>query len=212
MNLNNFFKDNFNYNINDLDLDLNSDKKYIFFNELNEQNGNRFDYIIKNKLDLNNYDTHSPSCINLYNFLNKLNINSDDAFMDIGCGKGFALILSSLFPFKKICGIEISKRDYDICKDNLKKLKINKNISLINDDILNFEYFKDYNYFYFYCPFGSTLFETIIIKIISTNKNFYVLYKNIHQEEIDILLKYNLFLLDKYTGDERDYYLYKYNI
>lgn len=211
MTLNIFFKEKFNYDINNLDLDLNSDKKYIFYNELNEQYGYRYDYIIKNNLDLNNYDTHSPSCINLYEIFNTLNITSNDSFMDIGCGKGFTLIISSLFNFNKICGIEISKKDYQICKDNLEKLNINKNINLINDDVLNFEYFSNYNYFYFYSPFGSIIFEKIIIKIICTNKHFYILYKNIHQEEIDILLKYHLCLVEKYNGKDRDYYLYKYD-
>ena len=64
----------------------------------------------------------------------------------------------NLFPFKKILGLEISKKDYEICKNNFNLLNIN-NIELQNIDINDFTNYSNYNYFYFYNPFNSKLFE-----------------------------------------------------
>jgi len=81
---------------------FNDNKKYIFLNELENKNGNRYNEIINNNYNLNNYSTHSPSCTGLYNVLEYLKITDNDSIIDIGSGKGWALTLFNLFPFKKI--------------------------------------------------------------------------------------------------------------
>ena len=56
----------------------------------------------------------------LLNVLNKLEINESDSIMDIGCGKGSVLKILINYPFKNICGIEISDSLSNICKKYAK--------------------------------------------------------------------------------------------
>lgn len=199
-------KYNINNNISNK-LIFNDNKKYIFYNELENKNGNRYENIIKNNYDLNNYSTHSPSCIGLIDVLEYLEITDNDSIIDIGSGKGWALTLFNLFPFKKITGIELSKIDNNICINNLNLLNI-KNIEIINHDALLFNDYDDYNYLYFYNPFGADIFENIIKKI--KNINTKVIYNNIHDEEKNILNKYNFILIKEIKGVLRNYFIYKY--
>lgn len=169
-------------------LDFFSNKKYIFYNELENKIGNRYNEA-KNNITI--YDTYSCSPDTIENILNSLNINNTDSILDIGSGRGFFMILCYMFPFKKIGGIEISKRDSDISLNNFNLLNINMDrINIINDDVLNFNNYDEYNYFYFYNPFGAEIFEKILLKI-SKIKNANILYLNIHNEEKNIIEKYN---------------------
>jgi hypothetical protein len=45
----------------------------------------------------------------------------DHVFVDVGSGKGIALLSASLFPFKRILGIEWSKIVADIAHENIRK-------------------------------------------------------------------------------------------
>lgn len=197
--------------INDIRLDFGFDEKnYIFYNELITKKGKRYDYINKNNIDITLYSSHSPSCETLFEVLNQMNISETDSILDIGSGKGFALVIFSLFNFKNITGVEINKKDYDICLNNLNILKLEKKINLINDDIFKFDEINQYNYFYFYNPFDCQVFDKIISKIISFCKdNIKIIYKNIHSEEEVILKKYNFVIIKKISGKDRDYYVYE---
>lgn len=44
----------------------------------------------------------------------------DYVFVDIGCGKGRALLLASRFPFKRIIGVEISAALTEIARNNIR--------------------------------------------------------------------------------------------
>lgn len=45
----------------------------------------------------------------------------DYVFVDVGSGKGVGLLSASLFPFKRIVGIEWSKRVAEIARENVRK-------------------------------------------------------------------------------------------
>lgn len=197
------------YNINYLvsnNLNYEDNKKYIFLEEVINKNGNRYNDIIDNNKDINNYSTHSPSCIDLYNVLLSLKINKDDSILDIGSGKGLALTIMNLIPFNKIKGIELSKNDYNISKYNCKYLNI-KNIEIENINALDFQDYYRFNYLYFYNPFNEVIFEEIIKKIYN-NINTKIIYNNIHEKEINILENYNFKLLKKIEGLNRDYFIF----
>lgn len=66
---------------------------------------------------------------NLYNYLpttyafleelfTKYPLNLNDYFVDIGCGKGRALIMAALFGCKHLCGIEINEKVYEELMNN----------------------------------------------------------------------------------------------
>jgi 16S rRNA G527 N7-methylase RsmG len=199
-----FLRKHYTVKENTLNFD-DTNKKYIFYNEILEKNGKKYNSIIEKKEDLNNYSTHSPSCSKLYNVLDKLNIDNSDSIIDIGSGRGFALSIMNLFPFKKIAGVEISKKDFDICMDNLKALDIN-NVKVKNININDFNDYNSFNYFYFFQPFKGEFFEGVIKNI--TKKGSIVIYKNLHDFEKSILKKYKFEFVLEEKGNERNYYVF----
>jgi predicted rRNA methylase YqxC with S4 and FtsJ domains len=60
---------------------------------------------------LNRQPHHYSSSGNKYleNVLQNLNIQPTDNIIDLGCGKGGALITMAKFPFKEIYGVEYSE-------------------------------------------------------------------------------------------------------
>lgn len=182
-----------------------TNKSYIFYNEILEKNGKKYNSIIEKNEDFNDYSTHSPSCYKLYNVLNKLKITNSDSIIDIGSGRGFALSIMNLFPFKKVAGVEISKKDYDICMDNFKALDIN-NVNVKNININDFNDYDNFNYFYFFQPFNGEFFEGVIKNI--TKKGSIVIYKNLHDFEKSILDKYKFTFVLEEEGNERNYFVF----
>ena len=59
-----------------------------------------------------------------YASMKYLNIRHEEyVFIDVGAGKGRALLLASNFPFKEFIGIEFSEEIYNIAKTNINKFK-----------------------------------------------------------------------------------------
>ena len=129
-----FIKEKYNIDNNISNkLFFDENKKYIFYNELEEKNGKKYNEIIKNNIDINEYSTHAASFTDLYTVLNRLNINSNDTILDIGSGLGFALVIFNLFPFLKIDGLEISVKYREISQNNLNLLNINNIKKLLKE-------------------------------------------------------------------------------
>lgn len=91
-------------------------------------------------------------------------------FYDLGSGKGKVLILAHKIGFKKIFGVEISKELHDLCKINLKKLKIN-DIILINKNALDLNTLKDNSVFYFYNSFEKKILDIVLDNIYNSLRN-----------------------------------------
>ena len=91
-------------------------------------------------------------------------------FYDLGSGKGKVLILAYRIGFKKIFGVEISKELHELCKLNLKKLKIN-DIVLINKNALDLNILKDNSVFYFYNSFEKKILDIVLNNIYNTLRN-----------------------------------------
>lgn len=91
--------------------------------------------------------------------------NSDDAIFDYGCGKGSALISFLDYGFKKVGGVEYEPKIYEVLADNMQKLGIgtDEDVELICDDAGNLDVeLERYNWFYFFQPFDSYIFEKCI--------------------------------------------------
>lgn len=108
---------------------------------------------------------YQPSTDSLKKVLKKLKITNNDSIIDIGCGKGKALYIMSKFPFKKICGYDLSKELIDLAKNNMKRLNLN-NIELFIADANNFKNYDDFNYFYIY----NSVPEKVFIKMMKNIK------------------------------------------
>src|SRR5436305_2669291 len=60
----------------------------------------------------------------LEELLHMLPISRADAVLDIGCGKGGAMITLAQFPFERVDGLEISPKLAHIARLNIRRLDI----------------------------------------------------------------------------------------
>ncbi|MBO4235291.1 MAG: methyltransferase [Firmicutes bacterium] len=99
--------------------------------------------------------------------LGKIHIDRSKAnFMDIGCGKGMCLKVAEEMGFAKVSGLELDHSIAEIGRRNMNKLKLKAEI--IEDNAIEFSNYKDYDVFYFYNPFGRSIFQKVIEKIVQS--------------------------------------------
>jgi SAM-dependent methyltransferase len=154
------------------------------------------------------YAPSSNKC--LQQVLDSLNITERDSIIDLGSGKGSAIIFFAKYPFQKVAGVELSDRIYRISLANLKKLKLDR-ISLFHLDAEQFKDFDTYNYVYLYNPFPEAIMKKVLNNICLSLQNnprsLAIIYKNpvAHQtivntgifqkiSEFDTEFKHKLFL------------------
>ena len=131
-------------------------------------------------LDCANWSSNSGGP-QLEHILNTLKITQDDAIVDIGCGKGGALISLSNYRFKKLAGIELSPELIKIANSNFIKLRI-IDIALHCCDAGSFLDLDEFNYIYMYNPFPCHVMKEVIDNvsnsIIRVPRQLTILYNN----------------------------------
>ena len=114
------------------------------------------------------------------------------SFVDIGCGKGKALIIANKFKFKEVIGYEINRQVYDVLCKNINKLNI-RNSQLINDSI-NADKIRNKSIIYFYNPFSENMTYDFFKKI-SLDKNLkqlIIIYVNPQYTKVLNQYKWNI--------------------
>jgi len=91
----------------------------------------------------------------------QLDISSADSILDVGCGKGSALKLMHSFPFRRVCGIELSTRLVDIARNNFTRLGYRR-IEIIQADALDYQYYADFSVIYLYNPFPCEVMQRFL--------------------------------------------------
>lgn len=106
---------------------------------------------------------------------------SSDAFLDIGCGKGYVLTLvKKNFHFARVAGIEISPSLCQTARRNLKKLGLSAEV--FNAKAEDFDEYDNYNYFYMFNPCATTLIVRIAQRVADSLRRVprtaYLLYSH----------------------------------
>ena len=87
-------------------------------------------------------------------------------FVDLGCGKGRALVVASEFPFRQIIGVELSAKLCRIARKNLKVVQAaypeRQPIVLVEDDALNLRWPDGDLVVYFYNSFRAQLVGQLV--------------------------------------------------
>lgn len=105
-------------------------------------------------------------------------------FIDIGAGKGRALLLASEFQFKKFIGIEFSKEIYKIAKSNIDRFKVvsgkKANFKLFYQDAVKYKFPDENIVLFLYNPFDGEVLDKVIENIKyhleNTSKDFIIIY------------------------------------
>ena len=116
----------------------------------------------------------------LTSLLKDLFLTSSDNVLDIGCGKGSAILRMAKFKFNNVDGIEIAKQNAEVARANFEKLRVD-NVRIFNIDATLFNGYDNYNYFYMYNPFPEVVMQLVISRLlsqISEGKKITIIYNN----------------------------------
>ena len=112
--------------------------------------------------------------------LREMHIGANDSIIDIGSGKGGALITMSAFPFSRMAGVEISDALVAIARENFRRLGLS-GIELICTDAAEFTDYDGFNYIYMYNPFPAQVVVPVVRHITASlsrvPRDLTVLYK-----------------------------------
>lgn len=103
-------------------------------------------------------------------------------FVDIGSGKGKALIIAHSYPFETIVGIEYNQ---DLCGIACRNLSITKcsRAELFCKDVFEYDGFGDDTVYFAFNPFDKQLTEKVA-KTVGCYGNVYFIYNNPSYKEV----------------------------
>ena len=97
----------------------------------------------------------------LRDVLSRLPISATDIAIDVGCGKGGAMITMSFFPFRRVDGVEISPHLAETARQNLRRLRVH-NASVFCCDAGEFRKFDPYTFVYMFNPFPESVMAEVM--------------------------------------------------
>jgi len=139
----------------------------------------------------NRYQASDP--IILRELFSELPIDPNDfTFIDLGSGKGRALLLASMAGFREAIGVEFSKNLFDISNSNIllyrKNYPNHPPVECVLQDAMEFQFPDSDLVIYLYNPFGEAALQTVINNIrdaqLRYKREIYVLYFNNEHDEL----------------------------
>jgi SAM-dependent methyltransferase len=92
----------------------------------------------------------------------------ETTFVDVGCGKGRALIVAAMYPFQRIMGIEYAPDLAKACRKNLKTLHLTERCEVVESDAAEFKFPNGKLFAYICNPFGRVVFDRVLRNLAST--------------------------------------------
>jgi len=88
-------------------------------------------------------------------------------FVDIGCGKGRAILAASMYPFRRVTGVEMSPSLAAAARRNIAAMKGRRAqlTDVANVNALEFEIPPTANVFYFFNPFDGDTMRQMVARI-----------------------------------------------
>lgn len=105
-------------------------------------------------------------------------------FIDLGSGKGRALLMASEYPFREIIGVEIQPDLHSIAEQNIARFSSPEqrcsNIRLLCRDARDFEFPPHPTVLYLFNPFPGYVFETVLANLEASlrqhSRQLYIIY------------------------------------
>jgi SAM-dependent methyltransferase len=112
--------------------------------------------------------------------------HADYTFIDLGCGKGRALMMASSYSFRRIIGVEFALELYMAAQENLRRAAAAGvdiiRIELLHADATHFEFPLEPLVLFLYNPFDGDVMQTMVHRIRQTHlrnpRPVFVLYTN----------------------------------
>jgi SAM-dependent methyltransferase len=113
--------------------------------------------------------------------MRQIEIAPGEAALDLGCGKGGAMLTLARYPFERVDGIEISPELAGIARANLRRLRIS-NSQVFCCDAGQFRDLDRYTFLYLYNPFPEAAMRDVACNLAASlqrrARRVRVLYKN----------------------------------
>ncbi len=125
--------------------------------------------------------------------LERLQLEYDQyTFVDLGSGKGRALLVASEYPFRAICGVEISPALHAVAAENIARYSNPdqqcRNISSIQADATEFAFPPGPLLVYMWNPFEGPVFTSVLINLEGSlsrePRDIRILYVQPNHEEL----------------------------
>lgn len=108
-------------------------------------------------------------------------------FVDLGCGKGRALLLAGEYEFKKIVGVDFSAHLARIAARNAAKAG-SARINVVHGDVRDFDFPAGPLVVFLYNPFSARITRSVMQRLISQSDTVYIAYVNpLHADAISSL-------------------------
>ena len=120
---------------------------------------------------------------------------SNATFVDLGCGKGRALIIAAEAGFAEVIGVELSAKLAKSAIANIQRMKLG-NVQVVEGDALEFKFDRPDTLLFMYNPFGPAILSQVIAKIgTAPRRPQYIVYANpLYGDLFDELQGYELAL------------------
>ena len=119
-----------------------------------------------------------PSCARVFR---SLRIPPGSVALDLGSGKGGAVITLRELPFEEIVGVEISPELVSIATDNVTRLRL-RNIRFIQSDAAAFTDLDRFTHIYMYNPFPcgvvARVMDNVAASLASADREITLVYRN----------------------------------
>jgi len=124
------------------------------------------------------------------------------SFIDLGSGKGRALLLASRFPFRQIIGVELSAQLRETSHVNIARFKANwqqcTNIRALCENATEFSFPAGNIVLYLFNPFGAETLRAVVSNleaaIHETPARIYVIYvKPVHRRVFEESKRFKIF-------------------
>ncbi len=123
-------------------------------------------------------------------------------FIDIGCGKGYVLWEAYKYGFSRVGGVEYDEKVCQICKKNMKRLKLDGKISVSCGDARTFEHYGDYDVFYFFNPFMDDVMHAVMDQILAQCRGREIMVIYYHPRYTDAIESCGYFTKEQELYDE----------
>lgn len=103
-------------------------------------------------------------------------------FVDIGCGKGRAVLVAEYCGYNKLTGIDL---DPELIKEAIQNLqrypfkRLESQIDFRRENALTYDYDDEASLYFLFNPFGEAVMESVLKRILDrNNQEFWVVYMN----------------------------------
>ena len=98
--------------------------------------------------------------------LRKLNLPTAGAFVDLGCGKGRAILIAAQCGFQKVVGVDFSEPLCRLARHNVvafgRRRKLKSEIIIVHADVVHYAIQSDQTTFFLFDPFNAEVLTQVL--------------------------------------------------